>query len=241
MKVYKLVTNSPLRNFNYFIETAPNEVLVVDPLYEKLISSWLEAHQKKLIGIVLTHFHADHVGDADLIRKKFKVPCLAGCHFLGDHKIIDYFLKDNEILTYHNGEIEFLYTPGHTEDHICLLIKQGNKAASLVAMDTIFNAGVGNCKNGGDPKTLYQTIKKLLSRLEDDVVLYPGHDYIENNLRFGLHNCPENAVAKELLAKYELGNFQDETTIGLEKKINVFFMAKTEEEFIKLRKLRDIW
>lgn len=242
MKVYKLTTNSPLKNFNYFVEVSANEVIVVDPLYENQISDWLSKNSKKLVAIFLTHFHSDHVQAAKEVKEKFRIPCHAGEHFLGDKNLVDIWNKDNETLTFKNGKIKLLYTPGHTDDHICLLIfDTKGKMSSIIAMDTLFNAGVGNCKGGGNVEVLYETIMTLKTLLNDDVVLYPGHDYIENNLAFTLHHSPKNQDAKNLLTKIKNKEWIEETTIGLEKKISLFFLAQNKEEFIKLRSLRDNW
>lgn len=237
MKVYKLVTHSPLNNFNYFIEISPNKVIVVDPLIPAQIADWLEQNSKTLVCVVLTHFHPDHVAGALEVKNQFGVKCLAGEHFLGDEKLVDEFIKDNEILTYQNGKIQFLYTPGHTNDHICLLIfDKADKMKSIITMDTLFNAGVGHCRLGGDVKVFYKTIVALNKLLEDDVVLYPGHAYMENNLRFTLKNDPENSEAKQWLTKLD-----SDTTMLDERKINLFLRVSSEEEFIKLRSLRDNW
>ncbi len=131
------------------------------------------------------------------------------------------------------------------------------KTKSYFSGDTLFNAGVGNCKNGGDPKVLFHTIEKLLNDLSDEVVLYPGHDYMNNNLKFMLSLLPEHTSAKKMLNQLRPEDhctpFQ--TTIGEEKNINVFLHledfhirkalkmpnASKEELFLELRKRRDHW
>ena len=50
--------------------------------------------------------------------------------------------------------------------------------------DTLFNAGVGNCRNGGNVHDLYQTVVNIYDELDDEVIVYPGHDYLLNNLKF---------------------------------------------------------
>ena len=70
---------------------------------------------------------------------------------------------------------------------------------ALFSGDTLFNAGAGNCHNGGNPEELYATFVDQLAKLPDDTRVYPGHDYIENNLRFTLAREPDNAAAKALL------------------------------------------
>ena len=134
---------------------------------------------------------------------------------------------------------------------------------ALFSGDTLFNAGAGNCHNGGDPGALYETFAQQLDSLPDDTLLYPGHDYIENNLKFTLAREPDNAAAKALLPQVAGHDPQRSivTTLKQEKQFNTFFrltspsvIAKLREAFpdlperpdrrtvfLKLRELRNSW
>jgi len=134
---------------------------------------------------------------------------------------------------------------------------------ALFCGDTLFNAGAGNCHHGGHPAELYQTFVDQLARLDERTLVYPGHDYIANNLRFTLDREPDNAAARELFSRTE---HQDPahamvSTLALEKEINTFFrlrsptvIARLREAFpeldespdpktvfLKLRELRNSW
>jgi hydroxyacylglutathione hydrolase len=145
--------------------------------------------------------------------------------------------------------------------HICLLSRTDTPA--LFCGDTLFNAGAGNCHAGGHPEVLYTTFADQLSKLSDATLVYPGHDYISNNLRFTLAREPNNARAKTLLAEVE-GQDPDDamvTKLGLEQEINTFFRLRSpgviealreqfpdlpadpdpKTVFLKLRELRNSW
>jgi hydroxyacylglutathione hydrolase len=131
------------------------------------------------------------------------------------------------------------------------------------AGDTLFNAGAGNCHNGGDPGELYATFAKQLATLPEHTRVYPGHDYIENNLKFTLAREPDNADARALLPRVSGHDPQSAivTTLADEKRFNTFFrltsasvIAKLREVFpelperpdaktvfLKLRELRNKW
>ena len=94
-------------------------------------------------------------------------------------------------------ELEVLDTPGHTMCHVCL--RSHTDQPALFCGDTLFNAGAGNCHNGGHPAELYKTFSEQLARLPDSTLIYPGHDYIENNLRFTLDREPDNRNARDML------------------------------------------
>ena len=132
-------------------------------------------------------------------------------------------------------ELECLDTPGHTMSHICVLSHTDQPC--LFCGDTLFNAGAGNCHNGGHPNELYNTFAAQLSKLPQDTLVYPGHDYIVNNLRFTLSREPDNAKAQELLPKMEKQDTGHAlvTTLGLEKEINTFFRLHSPSVIRKLR------
>ena len=120
-------------------------------------------------------------------------------------------------------ELEALDTPGHTMSHVCLLSHTDTPA--LFCGDTLFNAGAGNCHNGGHPSELYQTFANQLAKLPDRTLVYPGHDYIANNLGFTSDREPDNEKAQQMR---EQVRDQDPgralvTTLALEKEINTFF------------------
>tara|TARA_B100000315_G_scaffold230980_1_gene241899 strand:- start:767 stop:1333 length:567 start_codon:yes stop_codon:yes gene_type:complete len=158
-------------------------------------------------------------------------------------------------------ELLTLDTPGHTMSHVCLLSKTDIPA--LFCGDTLFNAGAGNCHNG-HPNELYETFVSQLNALAEDTLIYPGHDYITNNLEFTLDREADNESAAKLLDGLHTEHDPDHamiTTIALEKDINTFFRLTSpsviarlresfpdlpdepspREVFVKLRELRNSW
>lgn len=145
--------------------------------------------------------------------------------------------------------------------HICLLSRTAPPA--LFSGDTLFNAGAGNCHNGGHPEELYRTFRDQLEALPADTRVYPGHDYLVNNLGFTLDREPDNVAAKRILAEYanQDPNHALVTTLSLERDINTFFrldnpsvvtrlcdrfpeIGNTPDPrtvFLKLRELRNEW
>src|SRR5256885_7079605 len=94
-------------------------------------------------------------------------------------------------------ELECLDTPGHTMSHICVLA-HGDRAA-LFCGDTLFNAGAGNCHNGGHPNEPYNTFSAQLAKMPDDTLIYPCHDYIARKLAFTLDRAPDNPTTRTML------------------------------------------
>ncbi len=94
-------------------------------------------------------------------------------------------------------ELQCLDTPGHTMAHICLLAMSEQPA--LFCGDTLFNAGAGNCHNGGHPQQLYETFVTQLARLPEETRVFAGHEYLARNLEFTLDREPDNTAARTLL------------------------------------------
>ena len=263
MIVEQIWTANAYRNFNYLIACSETgEALAIDPLdHEKCLKAAAD-HGWTITQILNTHEHADHTGgNADVIKATgAKLLAHAGAKDKIDG--IDQGLAAGDVIRVgQTVELEALDTPGHTMSHICLLSHTDQPA--LFCGDTLFNAGAGNCKGGGHPVELYATFTGQLAKLPDDTLIYPGHDYIANNLAFTLDREPDNTRAKKLLADVEN---QDPgaamiSTLGLEKEINIFFrlhsesvIARLREEdpglpadadaqtvFVKLRELRNSW
>ena len=131
-------------------------------------------------------------------------------------------------------ELEALDTPGHTMSHVCVLA-HGDRPA-LFSGDTLFNAGAGNCHNGGHPRELYRTFRTIIAKLPDDVAVFPGHDYLEHNLGFTLDREPGNARAQSLLEEVRGRDPHQAvpTTLGLEREVNVFLRLDRPEVMARL-------
>jgi hydroxyacylglutathione hydrolase len=263
MRVEQIWTANSFRNFNYLIACPETgEALAIDPLDHEKCLARARAHGWGVTQIVNTHEHGDHTGGNHAMIAATGAKLLA--HAKAKNRIagIDRGLHAGDII--HVGktvELECLDTPGHTMSHVCLL--SHSEQPALFCGDTLFNAGAGNCHHGGHPEELYGTFASQLARLPDETLVYPGHDYITNNLRFTLSREPDNERAMALLGQIEHQNPEHAlvTTIALERQINTFFrlhsptvIARLREEFpdlpdnpdprtvfLQLRELRNRW
>ena len=263
MIVTQIWTANAYRNFNYLIACSETgEALAIDPLdHEKCLKAAKEAGWS-ITQILNTHEHRDHTGGNEPMVQKTGARILA--HKNAGDKIANIArgLGAGDVIKVgRTVELESLDTPGHTMSHVCLLSHTDQPA--LFCGDTLFNAGAGNCHNGGHPAELYKTFAEQLAKLPSSTLIYPGHDYIENNLRFTLNREPDNKRAQALLDKLK-GQDPDRayvSTLELEREINTFFrlasptvIAKLREAFpdlpekpdqrtvfLKLRELRNTW
>lgn len=260
MNIKIIYANNSLRNYNYVISCpASKEAIVIDPLATDDIINCINQNNLIVNSIINTHEHWDHVAGNKKLKEQFNVPIY--CHPNGLNAIpeADHSLSAHDTLTLgKNIQISVLDTPGHTLAHLCLLFNHKKKTA-LFCGDTLFNAGCGNCYNGGDVEQLYNTFSQQLINLPNDTLIYPGHDYIINNLEFTLSREPSNIKAKKLLEELKMSHNPSQpiiTTLALEKSINAFFRLNSPEIktklnlslepsdkdiFIRLRELRNEW
>jgi hydroxyacylglutathione hydrolase len=261
--IEQIWTGNAYRNFNYLIACPETgEALAVDPLDHKKCLARARERGWEITQILNTHEHGDHTGGNKAMIAATGAKLLA--HVNAANKIpgMDRGLSAGDIVKVGKTvELESLDTPGHTMSHVCLLALTDRPA--LFCGDTLFNAGAGNCHNGGHPQELYETFASQLAELADDTLIYPGHDYIANNLEFTLDREPDNNKASELLSQVADQNPDSAlvSTLALEKEINTFFrlrnpsvIARLREAFpdlpdepdaktvfLKLRELRNSW
>ena len=263
MIVEQIWTANDYRNFNYLIACPETgEAMAIDPLdHEKCLA---RAKDKgwTITQVLNTHEHGDHIGGNKQVVAATGAKLLAHANAKDKIPGIDVGLGAGDVVKVGKTvELESLDTPGHTMSHVCLLSHTDQPA--LFCGDTLFNAGAGNCKGGGHPVELYATFTGQLDKLPDETLIYPGHDYIANNLEFTLDREPDNARAKTLLGELE-GQDLDQafvTTLALEKEVNTFFRLHSptvveklreaypdlpadpsaQDIFVKLRELRNSW
>ena len=261
MLVEQVWTGNAYRNFNYLVACAETgEALAIDPLdYTKCLAV-ADERGWQVTQILNTHEHGDHTGGNKGMMQATGATLIA--HRDARIANVGRGVGAGDVIRVGNTvELECLDTPGHTMTHICLLSKTDRPA--LFSGDTMFNAGAGNCHNGGHPEQLFETFEKQLDQLGDDTLIYPGHDYLANNLGFTLDREPDNDVARGMLERYRDQDPNDAlvTTLAQERDINTFFRLDSPSVihnlqqafpglgdspdrrtvFLKLRELRNRW
>jgi hydroxyacylglutathione hydrolase len=263
MLIERIWTANSYRNFNYLIACPQSgEALAVDPLAWKSCLDAAQARGWTITQILNTHEHGDHTGGNAGLVGATGAKLLAHARAAARIGGVDRGLSRGDVVRVgRTVELECLDTPGHTMAHICLFARAGQPA--LICGDTLFNAGAGNCHNGGHPEKLYETFATQLARLPDETRVFPGHDYLARNLEFTLDREPSNRDAAMLLAEAKRHDPAKArvTTLGEEKHINTFFrlqnpaiIARLRERFpdlpekpdertvfLKLRELRNAW
>lgn len=178
-------------NFVYLVgDRGTGECMVVDPAYGVAeLVDLVAADGMRLTGALVTHYHPDHCGGTMMgVRIEGATELLelvpVPVHVQADEaewvtKVTD--LTDADLVTHRSGDtvtigrvpVELLHTPGHTPGSQCFYVNN-----CLVSGDTLFLDGCGRTDlPGGDPEALYHSLTGTLSRVPDDALLFPGHQY----------------------------------------------------------------
>ncbi len=178
-------------NFQYLIgDRETGEAVVVDPAYDiGGLADLLAADGMKLTGVLVTHYHPDHIGGSffgntvDGIAQVLELgavpihvqkPEADGVVKVTGVSKTDLVQHDSgDIVTVGEIPIELIHTPGHTPGSQCFFVD-----GALVAGDTLFLEGCGRVDlPGGDAEELYYSINERLAKVPDTCTLYPGHLY----------------------------------------------------------------
>lgn len=200
MKVHQILVGN-MQNFTYVVEDEDtDEAIVIDPSWDlDQIEQTIKRNNLKIKYIVNTHHHFDHtLGNESMVK-------LTNAKIIQHEKSElkhDIIVKNGDVIEFGNSKLTVLHTPGHSKDSMCLI---GD--GKIFSGDTLF---VGNCGRidlpGGSAKELYHSLFDVLYLLNDDLILYCGHNYG--------HSLT--------------------STIGKEKLTNFVMQKRTEQEFLDM-------
>jgi len=160
--------------YTYLIASAKGrEALIIDPVLENIEQyiKLLRELDLKLVKVIDTHIHADHITAASKLKNKTNCTTIMGEHTPSN--AVEIKVKDNEIIYVDKLEIKVIYTPGHTKDSYSFLMND-----YLFSGDTLLINGTGRTDfQGGNSEDSYNSIFNRLLKLPEETLLYPAHDY----------------------------------------------------------------
>jgi len=177
--IFKQVFDENSSTYTYIIASAKGrEALIIDPVIENVFTyiNILKELDLKLVKVIDTHIHADHITGASELKAQTSCIIVMGENTPAD--TVDIKLRDDEIIKIDQLEVKAMYTPGHTSDSYSFILDK-----YLFSGDTLLINGTGRTDfQNGNSKDAYNSIFNRLLKLPEDTILYPGHDY--NNKKF---------------------------------------------------------
>jgi sulfur dioxygenase len=178
-------------NCKCYLLTKGSFAILVDPVRERLETyrQLLEHRSLKLVKILETHTHADHLMLNRDARQVLQAPIVM--HRNSPSPLVDEHMDEGDEILLDGEIIRVFHTPGHTLDSVCLVVE-----GAVLTGDTLLIGGSGRTDfPGGDSGTQYDAVTERLFKLPDETVVWPGHDYKgntsstigyekQNNLRF---------------------------------------------------------
>ena len=160
--------------YTYLIASAKGrEALIIDPVLDNIEQyiKLLNELDLKLVKVIDTHIHADHITAASKLKNRTNCTTIMGEHTPSD--AVEIKVKDDEVIHVDKLEIKVIYTPGHTKDSYSFLMNN-----YLFSGDTLLINGTGRTDfQGGNSEDSYNSIFNRLLKLPEETLLYPAHDY----------------------------------------------------------------
>ena len=175
--IFKQLFHNKSSTYTYIISSDKGrEALIIDPVIEHTIEylNVLKELKLKLVKVIDTHIHADHVSGLNELSKKTSCSKIMGEHSASE--VVDIRVKDNEKIKIENIELVSLYTPGHTDCSYSFLMKD-----RIFTGDTLLINGTGRTDfQNGNPIEQYHSLFDKILKLPGKILVYPAHDYNGN-------------------------------------------------------------
>ena len=172
--IFKQEFDTKTSTYTYIIASAKGrEALIIDPVLENVEDyiNILKELNLKLVKVIDTHIHADHITGASKLKQVTNCTTIMGEHTPAD--TVEIKVKDDEIINIDNLKIKSMYTPGHTSDSYSFLLDN-----YLFTGDTLLINGTGRTDfQNGSSKDAYNSLFNNLLKLPEETLVYPGHDY----------------------------------------------------------------
>jgi len=172
--IFEQLFDTKSSTYTYIISSGKGrEALIIDPVIEHTDEylKVLKNLELKLVKVIDTHIHADHITGLNELNKRTNCTRIMGEK--SKSEVIDLKIKDNEKVNVENIELKAIYTPGHTDCSYCYLMND-----RVFTGDTLLINGTGRTDfQSGSPYDAYDSLFNKLLKLPKETLVYPAHDY----------------------------------------------------------------
>ena len=172
--IFKQLFDKTSSTYTYLISSGPGrEALIIDPVLEH-VETYIELLNKlnlKLVKVIDTHIHADHITGMSELKNKTNCETVMGDRTPAD--IVSVKVKDQSFINIEKIKLKAIYTPGHTSESFSFIMED-----KVFTGDTLLIGGTGRTDfQNGNAKDSYNSIFNKLLKLPEETFLYPAHDY----------------------------------------------------------------
>ena len=172
--IFKQLFDGKSSTYTYIISSGKGrEALIIDPVIENTNEyiKVLKNLNLKLVKVIDTHVHADHISGLNELSKRTRCSKIMGEQ--SSSEVVDIRVKDNEKIKIDNIELISIYTPGHTDCSYSFLMSD-----RVFTGDTLLINGTGRTDfQNGNVLDQYKSIFNKLLKLPEKTLVYPAHDY----------------------------------------------------------------
>ncbi len=172
--IFNQLFDNKSSTYTYIISSGKGrEALIIDPVIEHTDEyvKVLESLDLKLVKVIDTHIHADHISGLNELNKRTNCTRIMGEK--SKSEVVDLKLKDNEIINIENIQLKAIYTPGHTDCSYCYIMND-----RVFTGDTLLINGTGRTDfQSGSSYDAYESLFNKLLKLPEKTLVYPAHDY----------------------------------------------------------------
>ena len=215
--IFNQLFDSKSSTYTYIISSGKGrEALIIDPVIEHTDEyiKVLESLDLKLVKVIDTHIHADHISGLNELNKRTNCTRIMGEKSKSD--VVDIKLKDNEQVNIENIKLNAIYTPGHTDCSYCYVMND-----RVFTGDTLLINGTGRTDfQSGSPYDAYESLFNRLLKLPEKTLVYPAHDYNgkkNSTIETEINNNPRLQVS----SKEEYAKIMNNLNLSNPKMMNV--------------------
>ena len=222
--IFKQLFDNKSSTYTYIISSGKGrEALIIDPVIENVAEylKLLKELDLKLVKVIDTHIHADHISGLKELKKKTNCVTIMGEKTSSE--VITLYVKDNERVKIENIELTAIYTPGHTDCSYCYLMND-----RIFTGDTLLINGTGRTDfQNGDSFQQYDSIFNKLLKLPEKTFVYPAHDY--NGKKFStIENEKNNNPRLQVSSKEQYAEIMDNLNLSNPKMMDVAVPANVK-------------
>ena len=215
--IFKQLFDTLSSTYTYIISSGKGrEALIIDPVIEntdKYIRV-LKNLDLKLVKVIDTHIHADHISGLNELSKRTRCSKIMGEH--SSSEIVDIYVKDNEKIKIDKIELISIYTPGHTDCSYSFLMND-----RVFTGDTLLINSTGRTDfQNGSSYDAYDSLFNKLLKLPEKTLVYPAHDY--NGTKYStIENEKNNNPRLKVSSPEEYAAIMDNLNLEIPHRINI--------------------